>query len=978
MISSTAVDLPDHRREAREACERMSMLPLVMEQMPSSSDDALTRSRQYVDDADLYIGVFAFRYGFIPDGQDKSITELEYDRATARRIPTIIFIADKDHLFSAGHVETGPGALKLEALKERLRKAHVVKTFKSAEELRTEIIFSLSAYRQSDATKLHYIAEIPPPPAPWIAHWYSLLGNRRLVGRQAELNTLTDWVTRPSSRLYGARLLALVAIGGMGKSALAWTWWNEIAPNEMRPLAGRMWWSFYESDARLENFTARALAYLTGKPRTVTEQIPARDREDQLLSLLDQQPHLVVLDGLERELLAYARMDAAHLSDDDLDSRTAHAIARIAGLPATAAQSFVGEAKLRQATDPRTGEFLRRLTHVRASRILVTTRLFPFDLQTFTGDPMAGTAALFLPGLSDDDAVALWRSAGISGARDALVPLFRSFEGHPLLVQTLAGEIARDRRSPGDFEEWRRRHPDFNPFALPLVQRKSHVLSYALQGLTPQELTLLRAIAGFRMPAAYETLAALLVGDDAPARPFWTEEAFDRALADLDDRGLVGWDRRANRYDLHPIVRGVVWAGAGDGGRQAIAERMRAHFEPMASVEWTDVERLEDLTPAIELFVSLIRLGLLDDAVTVFADRLSSALLWRLSAPQPRVELVEMLFPDGLDQLPRLSTPRAQAYTLNSLAQGYLYAGRIDRAVSYFRRAVVSEEQQRDDRNLLVVLSNLADALRPAGALHQAEASSARALGLAQRLGAGFPACECLAGLGRTRAVRNADDGLVALHRSLTYWEANGNDQGVGSIKLNLAQVALWAGDPTQARDLADQSWRLANTEKHEKDFIRAALLQGAAALALGGLDRADERFHHALTRARAVSLVDQELAALIWLAALHHQRGAAARAREHLDAVWDAAERGPFPLLQADARNVLAAIEAQAGNADRAVEAATTAYRLAWCDGPPFAYDYGLRTASSHLRTLGATPPGMPPFDASKHPPIEDISTDL
>ena len=73
------------------------MLPLVMEQMPSSSDDALTRSRQYVDDADLYIGVFAFRYGFIPDGQDKSITELEYDRATARRIPTIIFIADKDH-----------------------------------------------------------------------------------------------------------------------------------------------------------------------------------------------------------------------------------------------------------------------------------------------------------------------------------------------------------------------------------------------------------------------------------------------------------------------------------------------------------------------------------------------------------------------------------------------------------------------------------------------------------------------------------------------------------------------------------------------------------------------------------------------------------------------------------------------------------------------------------------------------------------
>ena len=341
-----------------------------------------------------------------------------------------------------------------------------------------------------------------------------------LIGRRDELNLLTDWVARPSSELYRARLLALVAIGGMGKSALAWTWWNEIAPQEMKPLAGRMWWSFYESDARLENFTARALAYLTGRPRAETEKIPVRDREDQLLAILDREPHLVVLDGLERELVAYARMDAAHLSDDDLDARTAHTIARRAGLPDTAAQSFVGEAKLRQTADPRTGHFLRRLTQVRAARILVTTRLFPLELQDFNGEPLPGTSVLFLHGLSDDDAVALWRSAGISGARDALVPLFRSFEGHPLLVRALAGEIARDRRSPGDFEKWKERHPDFNPFALPLVQRKSHVLAYALQGLAPEELALLRAIAGFRMPAAYETLAALLVGEDRPRDRF--------------------------------------------------------------------------------------------------------------------------------------------------------------------------------------------------------------------------------------------------------------------------------------------------------------------------------------------------------------------------------------------------------------------------------------------------------------------------
>ena len=69
------------------------------------------------------------------------------------------------------------------------------------------------------------------------------------------------------------------------------------------------------------------------------------------------------------------------------------------------------------------------------------------------------------------------------------------------------------------------------------------------------------------------------------------------------------------------------------------------------------------------------------------------------------------------------------------------------------------------------------------------------------------------------------------------------------------------------------------------------------------------------------------------------------------------------YPLLHADARNVLAEIEIHEGNRDAAIAAATDAYRLAWCDGPPFVYDYGLRTARAHLRALGAPEPEMPPY---------------
>jgi hypothetical protein len=49
-----------------------------------------------------------------------------------------------------------------------------------------------------------------------------------------------------------------------------------------------------------------------------------------------------------------------------------------------------------------------------------------------------------------------------------------------------------------------------------------------------------------------------------------------------------------------------------------------------------------------------------------------------------------------------------------------------------------------------------------------------------------------------------------------------------------------------------------------------------------------------------------------------------------------------------------------------KAVEAALLAYALAWCDGPPFAYHWGLLAAEKHLAELGARKPELPPFNES------------
>ncbi|MBV9211068.1 MAG: DUF4062 domain-containing protein [Acidobacteria bacterium] len=975
IISSTARDLPEHRKEVMDACLRQGMFPVMMEYLPASDAEAISASLNLVDEADIYVGVFAHRYGYVPEGHDISITEMEYNRAVERKLPRLIFVMDKTHPITIEDVEQGEGATKLKALKERLQTENIVNFFDSPDDLRAHVINSLSKLREPDLTTFHYISDIPEPPEPFIAHPYTLLQTHRLVGRQPELNLLTDWVAKADSEIYKAHILNIVAIGGLGKSALTWKWFTDIAPQEMKPLAGRMWWSFYESDATFENFVTRALAYVTKRSLEETLQIPAPDRETQLLAALNNEPFLLVLDGLERILIAYARMDAAHLSDDDYDRQTANVVANAYGLPASAAQSFTGEHRLRKTADPRAGSFLRKLSSVRASRILVSTRFYPADLQTVTGESLGSCAAVFLRGLADDAALELWRALGVSGARDLLLPLFNRVGNHPLLIQALASEVARYRPAPGDFEQWRRDHPDFDPFSLPLIQVNSHVLEFALRGLDDRARQVLQVIAAFRMPARYDTLTALLIGEGKPCSD---EHELDEILTELEDRGLVGWDKRANRYDLHPIVRGVVWSGLGDEARRGVYTSLHTHFEALQEIAEDEIRGLEDLTPAIELCNALIGLGRYDDAYIVFRERLNDATFYRLSASRQRVELLEMFFPDGLDRLPCLSSPNYQGYTLNALAQGYHVSGQPRRAAALYRRASKVASEIKHETNLSVSLRNLSCALRLSGMLCESENNARCALAITREQDNRHGEAISLYWIGLTLTARGiANDSDSAFQRSLRIFIRQTHRQFEGVVNSHFAQRMLWLGDYAVELSLATRAWELANVLNYEADFIRSARAQGEAALGLNDFATADERLHHALTRARMVNLVDEELPALVALAELRRRQKELKAAWEFLEDVWEAAERGPYPLVHADGCNVLAQIERDAGNIEKAVEAARRAYQLAWCDGPPFAYHWGLEKARKQLEELGAVAPEMPPFDASRFEPMPEVEID-
>ena len=97
MISSTAIDLPQHPKEAMEACLRQGMFPIMMEYLPASDAAAIEASHKMVDDADIYVLILGHRYGYVPRQNNKwriSITEMEYNRAVKREIPVLIFVMD--------------------------------------------------------------------------------------------------------------------------------------------------------------------------------------------------------------------------------------------------------------------------------------------------------------------------------------------------------------------------------------------------------------------------------------------------------------------------------------------------------------------------------------------------------------------------------------------------------------------------------------------------------------------------------------------------------------------------------------------------------------------------------------------------------------------------------------------------------------------------------------------------------------------
>jgi hypothetical protein len=140
-VGSTFADLQLYRRAVQDALTQLETIVRGMEHFGSKPGRPVDECLRIVESCKVYIGIFGMRYGSIPDDSDRSMTHLEYDEAQRLELPSLIYIIDEENQpILPKHVETGPGAEKLRALKEQLKKRHVTSFFTTPEDLRARVL----------------------------------------------------------------------------------------------------------------------------------------------------------------------------------------------------------------------------------------------------------------------------------------------------------------------------------------------------------------------------------------------------------------------------------------------------------------------------------------------------------------------------------------------------------------------------------------------------------------------------------------------------------------------------------------------------------------------------------------------------------------------------------------------------------------------------------------------------------------------
>lgn len=224
-LSSTQVDLAESRENVIKFLGILKSDLIAMEIFGSDESKPIDFCIDQVRKCNIFIGVYAARYGMIDVQTGKSVTELEYDEAAkmlqAKKLKALLlYVIDPKAQWSLDLIEQDPtGMAKLAKFKEKISSSHMVCFFKNTDELPFLILrdvwrkIAVGSERLFKGKDRRTVKQKTTLERPIGMEYYGEDLMNFFFGRDKELNALQDQVLKHKMSL-------LIGSSGVGKTSL--------------------------------------------------------------------------------------------------------------------------------------------------------------------------------------------------------------------------------------------------------------------------------------------------------------------------------------------------------------------------------------------------------------------------------------------------------------------------------------------------------------------------------------------------------------------------------------------------------------------------------------------------------------------------------------------------------------------------------------------------------------------------------------
>jgi formylglycine-generating enzyme required for sulfatase activity len=173
-VSSTYNDLKDYREAVYHTLRQMGHDVIAMEDYVATDQRPVDKCLADVAACDLYVGIFAWRYGYQPphtNPAQKSITELEYRQARTTGKTCLLFLLSEKADWPLEWRDVSSGATdagaRIQELRHELSRENLVSFFENPDELAKLVSIAVGKWQQSQK-------ESDRQPTGWRGWWAEL------------------------------------------------------------------------------------------------------------------------------------------------------------------------------------------------------------------------------------------------------------------------------------------------------------------------------------------------------------------------------------------------------------------------------------------------------------------------------------------------------------------------------------------------------------------------------------------------------------------------------------------------------------------------------------------------------------------------------------------------------------------------------------------------------------------------------------